>query len=74
MPERTVVDRRRFEAFREGRATLAESAVAALFWLWVAWPWLRLDRYVIGFDTLAWTGSSAVQATSATPRPERSIR
>jgi hypothetical protein len=31
--------------------------VAATAWtIWLMWPFIRLDRYVVGFDTLAFTG------------------
>lgn len=31
--------------------------VAATGWtIWLMWPFIRLDRYVVGFDTLAYTG------------------
>ena len=41
---------------RSRRARLAEGAVVAAFVLLVAWPWLRPDRHVMLFDTVAYTG------------------
>ncbi len=34
----------------------AELAGTSLFTLWMAWPFLRIDRYVVGFDTVAYSG------------------
>ena len=41
--------------FRD-RAFLAELAGALGFTTWLAWPFLRTDRWIVGFDTVAYTG------------------
>lgn len=37
------------------RTDAAELGVLVVFWSWVAWPFLRPDRYVVGFDTLSYS-------------------
>ncbi len=33
-----------------------EIGLTSLFTLWMAWPFLRTDRFVVGFDTVAYSG------------------
>lgn len=37
-------------------ARLSEHALVTIWTTWLMWPFIRLDRYVIGFDTIAYTG------------------
>lgn len=48
------MDRAAWKGARSGAGL--EIVASALFTLVVAWPFLRLDRYVTGFDTVAYSG------------------
>ena len=37
-------------------APLGEHILATIWTIWLMWPFIRLDRYVIGFDTIAYSG------------------
>ena len=37
-------------------SSVGEHAAATAWTIWLMWPFIRLDRYVVGFDTLAYTG------------------
>jgi Bacterial membrane protein YfhO len=43
-------------ANRTSWSLAVELALTGFFTLWMAWPFLRTDRYVIGFDTVAYSG------------------
>ena len=40
--------------------TAAEHVAATIWTVWLMWPFIRTDRYVVGFDTLAYTGPNFV--------------